>query len=609
MSLAITEHTPAASEVASVAEVAEVKTNRPPRRWWWLFLAAVLLFGAYVYLPVRHFEFINFDDNLFVDGNPFLKKGITPLTLEWAFNANLTMPSKHAEYFIPLTLISRLIDAQLYGINSGAFHVTSALIHLINTILLGCALGYLTGYWNRSAIVALFFLVHPLNAEPVCWLSARKDILSATFFFVTLLAYAHYIRRQNIKRYLLVFAAFTACLLSKPMGVSFPFVLLLLDWWPLNRWKAAGSDRTEWLRLIAEKIPLILMAIGSSVLAVVSQKDWGAFDPMASLPFSARVENAILSYGLYLRRVFWPSDLSIFYPHPGSTIQLWQVGLAFAVLAAGGLAAIYWRNRAPYALVGYLWFGIVLGPVIGLVQIGGQAMADRYAYPSVLGIFIIVVWGVAELLHSRPNIVRGLAFASVAVMAFFGAKQALTYHDSITVFRHALAVTTESPLAHLNLACALEVKGELAPAKAEFLRTLKIDPENGLAWNDLAHVEDVMGDVPNAVEHFKVALKIKPDNHFSLLYLGRFYNKNKRPDVAEQLFRRLQQVDAGVPQAYNELGDLYAKQDRWEEAVQVWQTCIHNLPEHETAHARLADAEAHRAAQLAAGVSKAAAKE
>ena len=434
---------------------------------WWIFLGLIVVLGWFIYHPVRNFEFLNFDDDNYLSENPWLKKGLTEQSVRWAFIANLTEFSKRAEYWSPLTLLSRLADAQIYGVNPGPFHVTSALIHLLNAALLGVALWYLTGAWRRSVAVALLFLVHPLNVEPVCWLSARKDILSATFFFATLLAYAHYLRRQNVWRYLILLGAFCACLMSKPMGVTVPFILILLDWWPLGRWKDAGGNRAEYARLIAEKIPLLLLAAAAAALAVRSQQDWGALASGSVFTMQVRVENALVSYALYFRRVFWPSDLCIYYPHPGPSLPLWHVAVAGTMLVAISVGAVLLRRRAPYFLAGWLWFGVVLGPVIGLMQIGSQAMADRYAYPSVIGLFIMIAWGGAAVLRERRQVAWTLGTAALAALAVCASRQVFFFRDSEAAFSRAIAVTQDNVMAHLNLGCAAFDKGELSEGAGE----------------------------------------------------------------------------------------------------------------------------------------------
>jgi Tfp pilus assembly protein PilF len=560
---------------------------------WWLFLGLTVLLGWLIYHPVGHFEFLNFDDDIYLSNNPWMKRGLTGESLRWAFGANLTEFSQRAEYWSPITLLSRLADAQIHGLNAGAFHVTSALLHVLNAALLCAALSALTGKWKRSAVVALIFLVHPLNVEPVGWLSARKDLLSATFFFCTLLAYAHYVKRQTGGRYALLLLAFCGGLMSKPMGVTTPLILLVLDGWPLGRWAQAAGRREEQIRLIAEKLPLLLLAIGGAVLAVVSQHDWGALQSAGLYPLPVRIENALLSYALYVRRVFWPSDLAIYYPHPGLGLPLWQAGLALLFLCVATVGAWGLRKRAPFALAGWLWFGLALGPVIGLVQIGNQAMADRYAYPSVIGIFVAVVWGAAELLRKRP---AAGALGGIVVLGLFTAvsmRQVLFWRDSEAAFSHALEVTRNNDLAYFNLACAEVAKGDLEKAREHYLLSLKIRQRSAI-WNDLAVLEETLGHEDAAAADYQVALRLDAGNGMSLLHLGMLLRKRGEKQAAEALLLRVNQAEPAWSEPYRQLGGLYAGEARWSEAAQVWSAYLRMYPDDAAARAALSAAQAAR---------------
>lgn len=542
--------------------------RRGPRRLWWCFLAGVLLLGALVYHPVRLFEFLNLDDELFVRDNPWLAMGWHWPSLRWAVLANLTEYSSHAEYWSPLTLLTRLADASCFGMNAGAFHVTSLLLHLLNTVLLAAALRQLTGHGPRSMMVALLFLVHPLNAEAVCWLSARKDLLNATFALTTLLAYGWYVRRQTTARYAAVLVAYACCLMAKPMGVTIPLLLLILDVWPLRRWPSAPGTWPERGRLVAEKLPLLLLAILAAALAVVSQRDWGALQNTARYPVGVRIENALLSYGTYARRVLLPDDLTIYYPHAGDTISHGAVALSAAFLMLASLAAWHWRRRFPMFLAGWLWFGLLLGPVIGLVQIGGQAMADRYMYLAIIGPLVALVWGIAG--HVPKRIALPLGAVALALASCLCAAQALTYRDSLTVFTRALAVTRANPVAHMDAGCALIDAGLNRDAAAHLHQAVAYSSRNALAWSDLARAEALLGHRAAAIECYCAALELEPTHRQSLLFLGRLLKSQGSRPQAEMIFLRLREAAPELPQAYAELGDLYAASGRWAKAADSW---------------------------------------
>jgi Tfp pilus assembly protein PilF len=561
--------------------------ERAPRGRWWLLAAVIVVLGAALYHPVRHFAFLNFDDDAFITQNPWLAMGLTWESLHWALFANLTVYSTSAEYWSPITLLSRLLEAHFFGMHAGPFHVTSALLHLLNALLLAVAAWRLTGHWGRSAVVALLFLVHPQHVEPVCWLSARKDLLSATFFFLTLLAYAHYVQAQNGRRYALLVLAFLGGLMAKPMVVSVPFVLLILDFWPLNRWRPWSTGRQENLRIVAEKMPLLILAGLGAALAVVSQQDWNAIGADARYPLPTRLANAAIGYLTYLRRLFWPDDLAIFYPHRGVDLSLTHGAFAAAALAAITIGLWRLRRSHPYLLAGWFWFGVVLGPVIGLVQIGGQAMADRYAYPALIGLYLALVWLAGERLP--PLLARILAVLAIGAFSVVTARQVPTWKNTITVFTHALKVTRENAAAHLNLGCALLDEGDLLRAREEFQKALAISPRSGLGWNNLARTEALLGNEEAAVRTYLKVLQVDPDQKQTLLFLGRLLKKRGRLEHAQRLFERLRELAPHLPQPYFELGEIHAARGELGPAREAWEKYLQIRPEDEALRKRLAE--------------------
>ncbi len=579
-------------------EPAKGAADAPPtvpawEKWRWpIFTAAVLLLGLLIYFPVRHFDFLNFDDDRFVFENPWLANGLTWTSVRWAFLANLTEYSMRAEYWGPITLLSRLADAQLYGMSPGPFHVTSALLHGLNTLLLGLALFRLTGQWKRSAVVALLFLAHPLNVEPVCWLSARKDVVSGTFFICTLLAYANYARRPGGWTYAWLLTAFAAGLMAKPMVITIPFVLLALDWWPLGRIQAARGRREEQLKLLAEKIPLVIMAIAGAILAVLSQQDAGAIGATDKFPIWVRVNNALVAYVTYVRRIFWPSDLAAFYPHRGAALPIWEGAAAFVALVV--LTVVAWRlaRRRPYAIAGWLWFGVVLGPVIGLVQIGNQALADRYAYPSALGIFIIAVWGIADLLQWRPRAATALAAGAVAACTLCSMRQVSTWRDSITVFTQATAVTEGNSLAYLNLGGAYHAAGNFDKARECYQKCRALRPESALIWVNLGNVERDAGRREAAMEDYNFALWMNPGYKGALIALARTFIFDGKPDAAVSFLLRVIAMDRTDRDGYVILGLLFQQQEKWSDAERVWKAYLRVHPEDDTARLNLTKAQA-----------------
>jgi len=557
----------------------------------WIVVGLLVVAWLCIYAQVRHFDFLNFDDDMFLSNNPWLKQGLTWLSVQWAFTADLFIFSKHAEYWSPITLLSRLVDSEVYGMNPGAFHVTSACIHLLNAALLWAALYQLTRTKWRSLAVAALFLVHPLNVEPVCWLSARKDLLGATFFFVTLLAYAWYARQPSTRRYVLLVLAFVAALMAKPMAITTPLLLFVLDWWPLERWQNPPVNTANWRQLIAEKLPVLLLSIGGAVLAVFSQRNWGAIQDPGQYPFPARVNNALVSYVIYLRRIFWPDDLAIFYPHPGRALPLaWGV-IAFLILVLVSVSAVLLVRRYPFFLSGWIWFGLVLGPVIGLVQIGDQAMADRYAYTSVIGIFIVIVWTTAKLLEKQPAIAATGAAIVVLALSLVSTAQVRTWKDSETVFTHALAVTKNNDLAHLNLGNVYFLRNDFAAAREQYRQSVAIKPNQFRVWNNLGVVESRLGKQDEATQAYLRALEINPAERKSRMALARIFIDRSQPRNAEELLRQATVAEPNWPDPFFELGKLYAAQSRWTDAVALWSSYLQTHPGDSAARQALQNAE------------------
>ncbi len=546
-------------------------------RWSLLLLLCASLCAA-IYGQAARFDFLNFDDDIYLSANPWLRGGITLQSLHWAFFANLTEFSPHAEYWSPLTLLSRLADAQFFGMNAGAFHLTNVALHLLNAMLLCAALASLTGSWPRSAMVAILFLAHPLNVEAVCWLSARKDLLSATFFFATLLAYSAYAKRQTMARYCVLLAAFCGALMSKPMAVSIPFVLLVLDGWPLNRWSQTAGDRSKRAALLLEKAPLLLLAAGAACLAAMSQRDWGAIDAGASFTPAIRIQNAVVSYALYLRRIFVPSGLAIFYPHPGASLPFLHAAVAATLLLAVSAAVLLLRRKAPYALSGWLWFGVVLGPVIGLVQVGMQAMADRYAYPSIVGIFVILVWAGADALASQPRLAAAAAACAVLLCSFFSYVQARYWIDSEHVFTHAVQVTQRNDLAYFNLGDTFVRRKAWREARDAFARSAEINPRKSRTWTNLATAEGLLGNNERASADYRQALAIDRRDVRSLASLGLLLAKAGANEEAESLFREAITAEPRWAEPYSYLARLYDSESRWTEEEAAWKAFLTFAP-------------------------------
>jgi tetratricopeptide (TPR) repeat protein len=516
-------------------------SHRPGRGTIAGICAALAALTLLIFGQAARYEFIDWDDDRYVDQNPALTAGLSSRGVAWAFTTNLTRFNETAEYWQPLTSLTRLADYQLYGFRPGGHHVTSVLIHLATGLVLFGALLRLTGACWRSAIVAALFLVHPMHVEPVLWLSARKDLVNGLFFVLTLWAYGWYSARPGWHRYLVLFAAVLAANMGKPMAVSLPFVLLLLDVWPLRRLDFSLED---WHRraagLVLEKTPVLLLSVGVAGLAYFVQKDIGALAGADTLPLPWRIANAAVAVATYAGKAFVPVDLAFFYPHQGRNLSLLLVAGCATGIAL--ITFIAWRQRRlrPWLLVGWFWFLIVLAPVLGLIQIGEQALADRYSYLSFIGLFLAVVWQVAEgsgvgnfdaaARHGRRQrwLVGGL-LGTYSIAAFF---QVRTWRDSESVFTHALEVTRENYVAHYSLGAVLWEKGARAEAMRHFREAARIrEPflRYQLATAEAAAQRGAYGE---AVARLTRVLLLVPWNAELRFQLGTWLALDKQPGKA-----------------------------------------------------------------------------
>jgi Flp pilus assembly protein TadD len=579
------------------ATVSELPSAAAPRegRAWLCFVAALVLLGAWIYHPVRHYGYLDYDDSLFVRPLPAFTHGLNAESVRWAFGANLIQHSQHVEYWCPLTVLSRLLDIQLFGDDPGAFHLTNLILHLVNAGLLALVLRQFTGRLWPSLFVALLFAVHPLNAEVVCWLSARKDLVNAFFFFLTLLAYRAYVRRQDLPRYLLLMLAYIACLLAKPMGMTVPILLLVLDFWPLRRWTFGESKLSDGFRLIAEKVPLLLLALVTGALAILSQRDWGSLVSPTKLPLTLRLTNALYSYGVYLRRVFWPSDLCCFYPHPMNTLTVWQLGGSAVLLVAVTFGVWLLRRSAPMFLAGWCWFVITLAPVCGIMQLGSYGMADRYTYLAMLGPIAALTWWLADRWS-----VRGLRVAAaVLLLACIGSSSAQTlyWRDDLTAFTRAMLVSRNNFMAHENVGVALENEGREKDAYAHLVTAARMNPGWWNVWMNLAEVQINRGENREAVHSLALSLQRSPKNLRAMLLIGILEKKLGDFDRAEAAFQQMLKTAPDDPDANRELGNLYAEHSRWPEARAAWAAYLRVHPEDTETQRRYAEAGAPKDAR------------
>jgi protein O-mannosyl-transferase len=444
-------------------------------------------------------QFVNYDDPLYVLQNPHIRGGVTWESVRWAFT------HVHSQNWHPLTSISHMLDCQLFGVQPGWHHFVNVLLHTCGVLFLFLFLRQSTNAFWRSAFAAAVFAIHPLRVESVAWISERKDVLSGVFFMLTLIAYGRYVRGASIGRYLAVSLLFACGLMSKPMLVTTPIILLLLDYWPFAR-------PASW-KLVLEKIPLFVLSLGSVVATLLAQNF--ALGSAEMLPFRYRLTNAIVSYFDYIRQTLWPRDLIPFYLHSEGRLETWRLVVAIVVLISISVCAFVRRKRNPYLIVGWLWYLIMLVPVIGIVQVGLQGRADRYTYLPQIGLVIAIVWLVADVTESwrkRALILAPVALALVATMSILSWKQTTHWHNTESLWTYTLSVTPDSDVAHTGLAGILFVQGKVDQAIGHYRRAIEMRSGNSGAQYGLANALAEQHKVDEAIDHYRKALELQPDN-------------------------------------------------------------------------------------------------
>ncbi len=538
---------------------------------------------AIVFARAIGFEFVNYDDNLYVTGNHIVQRGLEASTFLWAWTAFVGVQ------WYPLTLLSHLADVSLYGLNPAGHHATNVALHALTAGTLYLALMRLTGQAWRSACVALIFALHPLRAESVAWVAERKDVLSGLFWMLTLLAYAEYARRPGALRYALVLLAYACGVMSKPMVVTLPCVLLLLDWWPLGR--VAGEGRA-WVhnarRLVVEKIPLIALAAGAAVLTIYTQSTGGAVSDLESNPVWHRILVALGGYWMYVRQTFVPLGLCAFYPMPHAGALQMRAALGALVLVAATVAAWRMRRRTPAALVGWLWFLGVLVPVIGIVQVGAQAFADRYTYLPQVGLLIAIVWTVADnFAKVTRRVWVGVTATVCAALIVVTWNQLSSWRSSETLFARALAVTKDNARAHDYYGLALLKQGRAAEAIPMFEAAIRLEGSNAQQRFNLATAFEAAGDRQKAMALMHETLKEFPKDRSTLVWLGTDALMTGDPAKAAEFLERAVAVSPSRSDIRVNLGIALGQLQRRDEAAAQFRAAIAANPWYGPAHANL----------------------
>lgn len=529
-------------------------------------------------------EFVNYDDPAYVSNNAYVKGGLRWESLSWAFTTG------YASNWHPLTWLSLMLDCELFGTDAGRHHQVNLVFHIANALLLFGVLKRMTGAVWRSGFVAAVFALHPLHVESVAWISERKDVLSTLFWILTMWAYAGYVERPRVKSYLLMVLVFGFGLMAKPMLVSLPFVLLMLDYWPLKRFDFNKANIAVFFRLLREKVPLFILSAISSIITVAVQQRGGAVMRFGGLGVATRIGNALVSYAGYIGKMVWPSKLAVFYPHPVGKLTIVQVGVAFLLLLVISIKVVQLARSHRYVVVGWLWYLVTLLPVIGLVQIGNQALADRYSYVTLTGLFIIIGWGIPELTARwrYRRIMLGVSAATVLLgLSICTRLQMRHWRNSVSLFEHALEVTEGNYVAHCCLAEALRAEGKVEEAIAHNIAALRIWPTYPPAHNRLGLALIQQGKVDEAIEHYKKALRVKADLAEVQANLGEALIYQGRLGEAVAHITEALRIKPRFVAARINLGYILAQQGKRDEAIAHFTEALRIEPDSAGAHNNL----------------------
>jgi len=531
-----------------------------------LIYIILLLVTLAVYWQVKHLAFVDLDDFVYVSENLNIQSGITPKSIVWAFSTT------YAEFWHPLTWLSLMLDYELYGLNAGGYHFTNLILHILSTLLLFRLFSTMTGEIWKSAFVAAFFALHPLHVESVAWVSERKDVLSAFFWMLTLCLYVFYTEKQSIKRYLLVVFSFVLALLSKPMVVTLPVIMILLDYWPLKRFENHNrlSDAISWQ--IKEKLPLLALSIIFAIITFFAQHD------SSGVYFSvvARLANAPVAFITYIIKTFWPYHLAVFYPFP-SQISVWQAVTTSCLIVIITSFIIVQSKKRPYLFVGWLWYAIILLPVIGIVQVGNHSMADRYTYLPLIGIGIMLAWGAPDLSHHKTlseKILFPAAILFLAFLTFLAWKQCGYWKNSNALFSYALQATKNNYIAHGSLGIALFKEGKTEDAIHHFNQAILIRPDYYKPYDSRGVAYDKLGQYEQAIADFNEAIRLNPEYAASYNNRGAVYDKSGRYEKAIEEYNTAIRLKPEYADAYNNKGLVFVRLGQNQKAIEDFSKAI-----------------------------------
>jgi protein O-mannosyl-transferase len=571
----------------------------PAKKYLVTFTYFVLILSTLlVFWQVHNFGFVNYDDTIYVYENPHVLNGLTGDGVIWAFTTN------RSANWHPLTWLSHMLDCQLSlpgGANPGLMHLMNLILHLANTLLIFAVLRKMTGAQWPSAFVAAAFAIHPMHVESVAWIAERKDVLSTFFLLLTLAAYVSYVRRRGLVRYALTLLLFALGLLAKPMLVTLPALLLLLDYWPLERIREQRTEdrkrktkgafqKLSTGQLIAEKIPFIALSVVSSVITFLVQLRGSAVAHIDALALKARIANAFLSYARYIGKLFWPQKLAVFYPFDANNVAFWQAAMCVLLLLVISFFVIRFGRNRKYLPVGWFWFVGTLVPVIGIVQVGLQGLADRYTYISYIGLFIMIAWGLPELLSKWPQrkIALGLSMViSLTTLGICAHQQVSFWNNSIALFSHAIEVTQNNYIAYNNRGVAYNSIGRYEDAIKDYKQAARIMPDYSEANFNIGVAYGKLNRYQDAIEPLKQAIKIKPDYTKAYYNLGVAYETLGRRQEAVEAYKQAIRIEPDYADAYINLGVTYYRLGRYKDAVEPYKQAIKIQPDFVLAHYNL----------------------
>jgi len=535
-----------------------------------LYLSLAVISLA-VYLPVRNFDFVNYDDDVYVTENPHIHDGLTIESLRHIFTTG------YAANWHPVTWLSHLVDIELFGLKAGRHHLHNLLLHTANTLLLFSVLMQMTNRRWHSAFVAALFALHPVHVESVAWIAERKDVLSTLFALLTIIAFVRYLKKGRAGWYFLSLVLFSFGLMAKPMLVTLPFVLLLLDYWPLGRFETDRPRPVVFWRLFKEKLPFFVLSAISCVITFLVQQSAGAVKHIEALSLPVRIGNAFVSYIAYILKTFWPVRLAVFYPHECAGLPVWRAVGAAVLLLAISLFVIRKAKRFGWLFVGWFWYIGTLVPVIGIIQVGNQAMADRYSYVPLIGVFLIIAFGFEELVRKSEykKVITAVFFiTAITACAICSRLQLRYWKDSLTLFNRAIEVTKDNYVMHNNMGSFLASEGSLPQAVGHYKTALQIKPDYAQAHFNLARAYQQQHRFSRAIEHYKKAIEIRADYAAAHNNLANIYKQTGRIDMALSHFNRAIEAKNDFAEAHYNLANLLKQLGRINEAVTCYRRAI-----------------------------------